>query len=131
MLPMDVEAIKKIPISYINQSDLWSWHHKKTGVFPVRSAYRMIVETKLRCESYLDGSAEASNTEEEKQKWQKLWKVKVPSKLRIFAWRLARSSLPTGEVRERTGIWLPHRYVLSATLQQILGATPSSSAIWL
>lgn len=29
-----------------------------------------------------------------------LWGVKVPSKLKIFAWRLAGTSLPTGDVRE-------------------------------
>jgi hypothetical protein len=31
----------------------------------------------------------------------KLWKVDIPSKLRVFLWRLARHSLPTGDVRHR------------------------------
>lgn len=28
-----------------------------------------------------------------------LWKVKVPSKIRVFLWRLAKHSIPTGDVR--------------------------------
>jgi hypothetical protein len=61
----------------------------------------MIMETKRRREMWLDGKSEASNTREIELCWKKLWKVKVPSKLRMFAWRLARSSLPIGEERER------------------------------
>lgn len=37
--------------------------------------------------------------ETDQKEWATLWKIKVPSKLRIFLWRLARQSLPTGDVR--------------------------------
>jgi hypothetical protein len=36
-LPMNVDAIKEIPISYIAQPDFWAvfwaWHHDKSGGF--------------------------------------------------------------------------------------------------
>ena len=61
----------------------------------------MIMDTKYRREKFLEGRSESSNAEQDEKNWKKLWKVKVPSKLKVFAWRLAKSSLPTGEVRER------------------------------
>jgi hypothetical protein len=61
----------------------------------------MIVDTKHRRESWLEGRAEASEVEQSEGLWKKLRKTKVPSKLRIFAWRLVRASLPTGQERAR------------------------------
>jgi hypothetical protein len=98
-MPMDIEAIKGIPISHVLQIDCWAWHYDRAGLFFVRSAYKLLAETKRRRENYLEVVLESSNTEEEERSWKKLWKVVVPSKLRLFAWRLARSSLPMGEVR--------------------------------
>ena len=46
----------------------------------------------------MEGRSEPSDIANE-EGWKRLWKVKVPSKLRIFALRFARSSLPTGEAR--------------------------------
>jgi hypothetical protein len=51
--------------------------------------------------SFLDGWAESSNGKNDEKNWKKLWKVKVPSKICKFAWRLAPSSFPMGEFRER------------------------------
>jgi hypothetical protein len=50
-LPMDRELIMSIPLSTRQQDDFWAWHYDKSGVFSVRSAYRMLVEMreKERC----------------------------------------------------------------------------------
>jgi hypothetical protein len=61
----------------------------------------MIVELKHNGEAFLDGRTASSHVVREEESWRLLWKVKVPSKLRIFAWRLARSSLPTGETQAK------------------------------
>jgi formylmethanofuran dehydrogenase subunit E len=97
---MDVEAIMQIPISHTTHQDIWAWHYEKTGVFSVRSTYKMLIETKQRRENWLEGRAASSSTEEDENQWKKLWQTRLPSKLQIFAWRLARLSLPTGQERE-------------------------------
>jgi hypothetical protein len=112
---MDVEVIKQVPISHTTQHDFWAWNYEKNGVFSVRSPYNMMVETKYRRESWLDGRADASNTAEKEDQWKKLWKTRVPSKLRIFAWRLARSSLPTGQERV-------HRHMATTAICPICNA---------
>lgn len=45
-IAMDQEVIMNIPLSTRVQEDFWSWHYENTGVFTVRSAYRMLVGIK-------------------------------------------------------------------------------------
>ncbi|PNT65173.1 hypothetical protein BRADI_4g38123v3 [Brachypodium distachyon] len=97
LLPMDDEAVRQVPISFVHQPDFWAWHYEKSGIFSVRSAYKMMIEIKHRRTAWLEHSAEGSNGEDREKEWKKLWGVCVPSKLRIFAWRLARASLPTSQ----------------------------------
>jgi hypothetical protein len=134
LLPMDRELVQQIPVTTVAQQDFWAWFHEKTGVFSVRSAYRMIMETKHRREGFLEGRTEASNVGDEEKNWKKLWKVKVPSKLRIFAWRLARSSLPTGELREKrhmaTSACCPICNVTTDTWRHSLLECNMAKAVW-
>lgn len=53
-LPYDASAIMQIPLCTRNMEDFWSWNFEKSGVFTVRSAYRMIVATKKRREDWLE-----------------------------------------------------------------------------
>lgn len=101
LLPMDAEIVRQIPISYKQQKDFVAWQYETRGVFSVRSCYRLVVETKFRRENWLNGSSGSSDLEQQERQWKMLWGVKVPTKLRIFAWRLARASLPTGQEQKR------------------------------
>lgn len=67
-------------------------------MFSVHSAYRMLVVNKQHNTDYLESGAGRSDTRAEEKDWTTLWSVKVPSKLRIFLWRLAKQSLPTADV---------------------------------
>jgi hypothetical protein len=100
-LPMDAEVIQSIPLSTRRMDDRWAWHYERNGILTVRSVYRLLVQTKKRMEDWLEDRGSGSNGEREQRDWQRLWKVQVPSKLRIFLWRLAHHSLPTADVRHR------------------------------
>lgn len=52
---------------------------------------------KPRANSVLLETAARSNRRDEEE-WSSLWQVKVPSKLRVFLWRLARHSLASADV---------------------------------
>jgi hypothetical protein len=97
--PMDVEVIKGIPLCTRRQEDFWAWQFEKTGVFTVRSAYRNLVRVRRTRGDWLENRAAASSSAKEGKDWSKLWKTAVPSKIRVFLWRLAHCSLPTGDVR--------------------------------
>jgi hypothetical protein len=93
--------------------------HKLTkGGFSVRSAYRMLVATKIRREAWLEGSSGSSENAKECSSWSKLWKTGVPSKVRVFLWRLAHCSLPTADVRH-------HRSMAISSTCALCGADDS------
>jgi hypothetical protein len=98
-LPMDIEVILSIPLGTVRHIDQWAWHFEKNGIFSVRSCYRMLVKTKSDREAWLDGRPSSSGNEQ--KSWCSLWKIKVPSKIRVFLWRLSHQSLPTGTTLHR------------------------------
>jgi hypothetical protein len=99
--PMDVHAIMEIPLSHRRQEDFWSWHYERKGVFSVKSAYNMLINTCEKREAWLDGRASGSDVRRTEKQWSSLWRTPVPSKMRVFLWRLAKQSIPTNEVRFR------------------------------
>ena len=49
----DVKDVLNIPLCSICMADSWAWHYEKSGQFTVRSAYRLLMETKRRREDWL------------------------------------------------------------------------------
>jgi hypothetical protein len=99
--PMDREITQGIPRQ---QDDFWAWHYEKSDIFSVRSAYRMLVHNCYKRLAWLEHKAGRSDTKAEEKEWSTIWKVKVPSKIRIFLWRLARHSIPTRDVLHHCSI---------------------------
>jgi hypothetical protein len=100
---MDAQVIKNIPLSYNRQDDFWAWHYERSGLFSVKSAYRMLIHIRNQRQDWLDSRAGVSDIEGAERRWKLFWKIKIPSKIHIFAWRLAHNSLPTGQVlKERS-----------------------------
>lgn len=118
--PMDVEVICSILLSTRRQHDFWAWHYEKRGIFSVRSAYRMLVLNRERTTAWLDARPSKSDFRAEEKEWTSLWYVQVPSKIRVFLWRLARQTLPSGDL-------LHHRKMAPTNNCAICGAEDSGS----
>ena len=103
-LEIDSEAILQIPLSMRKQEDCWAWHHERNGLFTVRSAYRMLIEAKKRREDYFEGRGSCSDAGRNYKEWKQLWKLKLPSKIKVFCWRLALDSIPTASVLKRKNL---------------------------
>jgi hypothetical protein len=91
--PADVEAIAKIKIPARASEDVLAWHFERTGTFTVRSAYNLGMQLKHK----QDAQATSSSPNGDRKIWSNIWKVEVPSKVRIFAWKLSKEILPTKE----------------------------------
>ena len=117
-MPIDIPHVLSIPLCTMNLPDCWCWNFEKNGAFSVRSAYKMLIATKQRREAWLEGTAGASNMQQEKSSWKSIWHVSVPGKIRMFLWRLARHSLPTEDVRE-------HRNMATSSSCGLCGAHDS------
>lgn len=62
---------------------------EKNGKFSARSSYILIKEM------FSDGSGECSNASRQHVFWKALWKMNVPNKVKVFAWRAFKKGLPT------------------------------------
>ena len=85
----DAEVILKIPMCTRRVEDFWAWHHDPRGRFSVRSAYHMILKTKHSREAGLNEEGGTSYEFNESNIWSTIWHIQVPSKLKMFVWRLA------------------------------------------
>jgi hypothetical protein len=80
-LPIDVDVILGIPLCTRQQPNFWAWNYDSKGVFSVRSAYRMMINTKIRRGDYFEGNAGSSNAKTDERGLSSLWKMRVSSKI--------------------------------------------------
>jgi hypothetical protein len=59
----------------------------------------MLDNSRERRNDWIEHNAGRSDVRAEQKEWTDLWNVEVPSKVRVFLWRLAKQSMPTGDVR--------------------------------
>jgi hypothetical protein len=117
-IPMDVQRIQSIPISTRRQADIWAWHYDKCGIVSVRSTYRMVASLRESREAWLDETTSCSDHDRVHKSWSKLWHVQVPSKVRMFLWRLTKQSLPIADS-------LHHRHISPTSRCGLCGAEDS------
>jgi hypothetical protein len=78
----------------------------------------MLVWNRENSCGYYEGRPDTFVVNATEKEWTCLWQVKVPSKLRVFLWRLARCSLPSGDI-------LHHRNMAPSNVCSICGAKDS------
>jgi hypothetical protein len=84
--------VLKIMLSDRIPEDHIAWALERSGIFSVRSAYKLAVdlernmETQSGCSNRLDGTRPMNED---------IWSANVPQKVHIFAWRLAQEGLAT------------------------------------
>jgi hypothetical protein len=95
--PIDAEVILCTP-TRDDFEDFVAWHYDEKGCFSVKSAYHLYVRDRR-------GMIQSSSTQPEGViKWEKIWKLSCPPKIKQFIWRLAHNSLPVKRNIKRKGI---------------------------
>ena len=89
-LPFEANTILNIPLSYNLPEDKIIWIGNKRGEFTVKSAYYIALKVVDSVEV-----AECFNGDLRTPLWRKLWHLKVPAKIHIFAWKTCMNALPT------------------------------------
>jgi hypothetical protein len=87
----DADAILNIPLR-AGGNDSWAWALEKSAVYSVKSAYRSLV-THNEHAAQEEGTITESSSKHI-QIWNRLWKLKVVPKVRVFWWRVLRGILP-------------------------------------
>ena len=85
-LPFEAETILNIPLSYNLPEDSIIWLGNKRGVFTIRSAYYVALPIVENSEE-----GECSSGDSRTRLWKKICQLKLPAKVRIFAWKIGRA----------------------------------------
>ena len=96
-----MDEILKLHIPWREEEDTIAWHYEKTGTFTVRSAYRLGTSLK---ELDAGHSSSSANPDGARPAWKKLWKLPIPHKVRIFAWKLIHGGLATKSNKKKRKI---------------------------
>lgn len=94
----DVEEVLKIRLSDSIQEDHIAWYYEKSGMFTVKSAYRLAVQTDPDMQKQVGSSRQADG---KRELFNNIWKAPVPQKVKVFAWRLSMDGVATQLNRKR------------------------------
>jgi hypothetical protein len=108
MYPHDACEVLKIRHSGRDNEDFLAWHYEKSGLFIIRSAYKLALQEEQYETRQASSSAQVDGS---RSLYNVVWKPNVPPEVRIFAWKLARESLATNSNRKR------HHITKDATCQ--------------
>ncbi|KAL5835105.1 hypothetical protein ACOSQ3_014694 [Xanthoceras sorbifolium] len=91
-LPDDATLILNLPCSSSNHPDSLMWHADRAGFYTVKNGYWTAFSHKLQqstpsCSSLSGGFW-----------WKILWRLKIPSKIKLFCWKACNNWLPTVQV---------------------------------
>lgn len=86
---IDVNRILQIPLRQ-GREDVVAWHYNKNGYFSAGSAYHLQWNHKFGANRVFDQAGGAGC----EQVWSKLWSLDVPSKIKIFGWRVLHGLIP-------------------------------------
>ncbi|KAF4380209.1 hypothetical protein G4B88_001360 [Cannabis sativa] len=92
----DIDRILSIPLTIYPSDDILIWNGTNSGNYMVKSGYYFA--------SSLAELNDAGNTFSSENWWTKFWKLKLPSKLRIFVWKVYHNVLPVAAELNRKHI---------------------------
>ncbi|XVF53109.1 hypothetical protein PTKIN_Ptkin05aG0073400 [Pterospermum kingtungense] len=82
----EADLICSFPISKLGHPDRLVWQFEKNGRYSIRSAYKF-----LRARI---GDVNVQVSNKDQQCWKRLWQAQLPSKVKVFSWRVRNGFLP-------------------------------------
>lgn len=99
----DAEAILKLRVNQ-DLEDRPAWHFDKKGKFSVKSAYKVAVQKRETELGRTASTSEPPSGGVSVFRWEKIWSMEVPNKVKMFMWRLAHNSLAVRRNLVRRGM---------------------------
>jgi hypothetical protein len=84
--PHDAEAVRGIKIPAHKPDDILAWHYEKSGMFTVRSAYKLAIQLDFNHNGCPANSEMPTGA---RPIWKSIWKLSVPQKVKLFIWNVA------------------------------------------
>jgi hypothetical protein len=90
--PHDADQILSIKLPMELCKDVAAWNYEKSRIFSIRSAYKLAYNLAHEC---IVSQGNSYTGDANRSLWKCIWSAPVPTKIRIFGWRLAADNLPT------------------------------------
>ena len=97
----DAQLILNIRLPSRLGEDFLAWFYEKSGVFTVRSAYRLACRLH---EEENGGRQSSSSNQDHRPIWKNYWKLPIPHKILVFGWKAMHNGLATQENKRRRRI---------------------------
>jgi hypothetical protein len=88
----DAQQIMNIRLPSKLGEDFMAWFYEKTGVFSVRSAYRLAGRI---MEEENGGWQSSSLNQDHRPIWKNFWNMPIPHKILVFGWKVINNGLAT------------------------------------
>ena len=88
-LPFEVQKIKEVPLCVTRQEDCLIWLRSRDGKYSVKTGYQLLLELDRK------NRASSSDVNPPKNFWNRLWRIGVPNKVKVFLWWACSEALPT------------------------------------
>jgi hypothetical protein len=127
---IDAEQILQIPLNTHGFEDFIAWGFSQNGIYTVRSAYHLQWRHQFGppAGQVVQGSSSANPI------WRSIWKLKIPSKIKIFIWRALHGILPLKSILVNRHIGTsgecPICQLGPEDIQHLLFLCPVASDIW-
>jgi hypothetical protein len=114
--PEDAEAVLMIPTND-DYEDWPAWFYDSKGVFSIKLAYKIAIQLHdQKNGTYASTSSASNQIIVDDFKWERLWQLNVPNKIRMFLWRFTHNCLsyPIFQAKSSThcmcvpGSFIPH-----------------------
>ena len=82
----EAASISRIPVSKLGSPVVLVWHHDNKGVYTVRSGHKLLCRSEA-----VEGN---THGEVNNETWKQFWSLNLPSKIKVFLWRILNEILP-------------------------------------
>ncbi|XP_020969282.1 uncharacterized protein LOC110267813 [Arachis ipaensis] len=128
----EIERITRTPISLINKKDHFVWPYRNDGQYSVKSGYQAAKEEKDTKEFTMLGKA--STSQNSKEIWERIWRLPVPEKVKMFLWKAVHGILPVNaNLYQRKSALTPKCSICheqDETIEHVLLLCPWTRAVW-
>jgi hypothetical protein len=127
---VDAKRILQIPLNTHGFEDFIAWGFSQNGIYTVRSAYHLQWKHQFGppAGQVVQGSSSANPI------WRSIWKLKIPSKIKIFIWRALHGILPLKSILVNRHIGTsgecPICQLGPEDIQHLLFLCPVATDIW-
>ena len=97
-LSFKADCIKSIPLCWTIQDDCLIWPTGGSGEYSVKSGYKIL------CEDEDSGAILSLDRSEQDLFWKRIWRLRLPNKIKLFLWQVCSNASPTKENLKRRKI---------------------------